>query len=165
MKENRLTLEPTPGRIIDFGGGRREEQPASLEMFRIGQLAEPSGMTPDTLRYYARHRLLPTTPRTSGGLRMYPAATTLVRLRFIKQAQVLGLSLDEIREVLRHLDRGGRSHCGRVRELLVAKLQELDARLMELREFRRPLQGYIQQCNEGLRRHGGEPCPVTAELH
>lgn len=89
--------------------------------YRIGQVARETGLTPDTLRYYERFGLLPPSPRTSGGFRMYTAAT-LTRLRFIKQAQALGLSLEQIQDLVAHLDNGGREHCRRVRELLAAKL-------------------------------------------
>jgi len=163
MQKNPLTLEPTPERIIDFGGEGRAERQASLQSFQIGQVARRSGLTPDTLRYYERLGLFPAPARTSGGFRMYPAGT-FSRLRFIKQAQALGLSLDEIAELLRHLDRGGRSHCRRVRALLAVKLQEVDARLTKLREFRQTLQGYLEECDKSFRRHGDEPCPVTSAL-
>ena len=69
------------------------------QAFRIGELAAQTRLTPDTLRYYERLGLLPHPPRTSGGFRLYSAAT-LGRVRFIRQAQTVGLTLDEIHELV-----------------------------------------------------------------
>lgn len=65
--------------------------------FQIGTLATRSGMTPDALRYYERLGLLPRAHRTSGGFRVY-TDQALDRLRFIKRARTLGLTLQEIRD-------------------------------------------------------------------
>src|SRR5262249_24712357 len=66
---------------------------------RIGEVAERAGVTIDTVRYYEKRRLLPTAPRTEGGFRLF-TADTVERVQFIKQAQDLGFSLDEIGELL-----------------------------------------------------------------
>ena len=65
---------------------------------RIGEVARRSGVSIDTLRYYERVRLLPRSRRSSGGFRLYSADD--VRVRFIKQAQELGLSLEDIKDLL-----------------------------------------------------------------
>ncbi|MCI0351847.1 MAG: MerR family transcriptional regulator, partial [Acidobacteriales bacterium] len=62
---------------------------------QIGELAARSGVSIDTVRYYERRKLLPMAPRTAGGFRLF-SPDTVERVRFIKQAQDLGLSLDEI---------------------------------------------------------------------
>lgn len=69
------------------------------KVVRIGELSARSGLSRDTLRYYERFGLLPKPPRASGGVRLYPLAT-LDHLRFIRRAQSVGLTLDEIRDLV-----------------------------------------------------------------
>ena len=89
------------------------------ESYQIGELAARGGGTPDTLRYYERLGLLPEAPRTDGGFRLYSEAA-LDRLRFIKQAQTLGLTLHEVGDLVRYQDNGGVRRCRQVRDLLRA---------------------------------------------
>jgi DNA-binding transcriptional MerR regulator len=131
--------------------------------FQIGELATRSGLTPDALRYYERLGLLPPPQRTSGGFRVYTPAA-LDRLRFIKQAQTLGLSLQEIRTLVSYADRGGVKRCQRVRDLLQRKIADLDTRLAELQEFRCTLQGYFEECERTLAKGDREECPVIEHL-
>jgi DNA-binding transcriptional MerR regulator len=139
------------------------------EIYQIGELAARSGVTPDTLRYYERLGLLPKTPRTSGGYRVY-TAEALERLRFIKQAQSVGLTLHEIRDLLGYQTSGGLTRCRQVRDMLHAKLPELEARLVELQEFHGTLSKYLQDCERTLGRsdpRGTRPephCPVIETL-
>jgi DNA-binding transcriptional MerR regulator len=67
--------------------------------FRIGEVAERAGVSIDTVRYYERRRLLPCAPRTQGGFRVF-TGDAVERVCFIKQAQELGFSLDEISTLL-----------------------------------------------------------------
>ena len=69
------------------------------EELRIGQVAERSGVSIDTVRYYERRRLLPAAPRTAGGYRVF-TSEAIERVLFIKQAQELGFSLEEISTLL-----------------------------------------------------------------
>lgn len=139
------------------------------ETCRIGELATRSGMTPDALRYYERLGLLPPAQRTSGGFRVYPAAT-LETLRFIKQAQTLGLTLQEIGTLVGYQSQGGGTGCREVRDLLRLKLGELHARVAELQEFQDTLSGYLAECERTLSHSdaaqtSNEPfCPVIEDL-
>ena len=81
--------------------------------FTIGELAARTGMTPDALRYYERLRVISPVRRTTGGYRVY-TGETIERLRFIKQAQLHGLTLAEIRELLQVDERGAVGRCRRV---------------------------------------------------
>jgi DNA-binding transcriptional MerR regulator len=135
--------------------------------YQIGELAARSGVTPDTLRYYERLGLLPKPHRTSGGFRGY-SGDTVEWLRFIKQAQTLGFTLREVRDLLGFPGSAGVARCRRVWDMLRGKLGELQARLVEPREFQRLPNRYLQECERTLEeseRSGGEPlCPVIDTL-
>jgi DNA-binding transcriptional MerR regulator len=115
------------------------------ERYQIGELAARGGVTPDTLRYYERLGLLPEAPRTVGGFRLYSEAA-LERLRFIKQAQTLGLTLHEVGDLVRYQEQGGIKRCRQVRDLLRAKLEELQQKLAELEAFKQTLSGLLGDC-------------------
>ena len=71
------------------------EQHTVSKLLKIGALASKAGLSRDAIRFYEREALLPQAPRTPAGYRLY-SAEALARLRFIKHAQALGLSLTEI---------------------------------------------------------------------
>jgi DNA-binding transcriptional MerR regulator len=131
--------------------------------FRIGELSAQSGLSRDALRYYERLGLMPRARRTTGGFRLYPPGT-LDRIRFIKQAQLHGLTLREIRELLGFQDRRGRERCRQVQKLLTRKLADVDGRLHQLQEFRQTLGIYLGQCERALGGSADEECPVVREL-
>jgi DNA-binding transcriptional MerR regulator len=129
---------------------------------RIGEIAELAGVSIDTVRYYERRRLLPRAPRTRGGFRVF-TPDTIERVRFIKQAQELGFTLDEVSTLL--TTGGGANECRSVRDLLKAKLNELDARVKAMRSFRRTLVHYLAECEVELKSHGETAqCPVVVEI-
>lgn len=103
----------------------------------IGRLAERLGLNPRTLRYYERVELIPPAERTEGGYRVYSSADE-DRIRFIKSAQRLGLTLGEIKEVLAFRERG-EPPCRYVAGLIDERLGEVNQRLRELRAFKREL--------------------------
>lgn len=129
---------------------------------KIGELASAAGVSTDTVRYYERLGLLPRASRTRAGYRLYTNAD-VERLRFVKQAQAFGFSLDEIKELLPGRE-AGLSECRRVRDLVSTKLEEIDARLAELRAFRRLLAAYFEECEQALAGKRGEVCPVLFEI-
>src|SRR5207247_6868039 len=123
-------------------------------------LSAHSGVSRYALRYYERLWLMPRARRTTGGFRLYPPGT-LDRIRFIKQAQLHGLTLREIRELLGFQDRRGRERCRQVQSLLTRKLADVDGRLLRLQEFRHTLRSYLSQCEQTLGRGTDEECPVV----
>lgn len=137
--------------------------------YQIGELASRSGLTPDTLRYYERRGLLPAARRTGGGFRVYPAET-LDRVRFIRQAQLLGLTLQDIADLVGYQDQGGVGHCRQVRDLLRARLSELQHKLAELDALKYALTGHLEACERALAagtepdRRGQPECPVLETL-
>jgi DNA-binding transcriptional MerR regulator len=104
---------------------------------RIGELADQVGVNPKTVRYYEQIGLIPPARRTSGGYREY-TDTDAARLTFIKTAQRLGLSLEEVAEILRLRERG-EPPCGYVRDVLSQQLRSVDKRIAELRALRSEL--------------------------
>lgn len=112
---------------------------------RTSDLAQRVGLNPETLRYYERRGLLPAPPRTGGGYRDYPSAAVEV-LRFIKRAQELGFTLDEVEELL-HLDTGGPDSCDAARALAVARRADLERRIADLERMRKSLDDLIDTCD------------------
>jgi DNA-binding transcriptional MerR regulator len=131
--------------------------------FTIGELAARAGLKADALRYYERLGMISPAGRTTGGFRVY-SPDVVERLRFIKQAQLSGLTLAEIRELLRADGRRGASQCRQVQRLLEQKLTDLDSRVAQLQDFRRTLKGYLTQCNRALVQSTDADCPVVVRL-
>ena len=101
---------------------------------RIGQLAVQTGYSVRTIRFYEQSGLLPAPQRTPAGYRSYDQHA-VTRLQFVRSAQVLGLSLAEIAEVLRIREHHG-PPCRYVAQLLDTHLRVLDARIEELTALR-----------------------------
>jgi len=129
---------------------------AAAPALRIGELAAATALTPDTLRYYERLGLPATPRRSAGGFRLF-GHDAAERVRFVKQAQALGLSLDEIRQLIG-------APCREVEPVLRARLAELDARLAELRGLRRTLSRELTECEPQVSSHPDAACPVVQEL-
>ena len=110
---------------------------------RIGQLAAEFGLNPKTIRYYEAIGLLPPPERTDAGYRLYTDAD-VERLRFIGKAKLIGLSLDEIREIFR-LRSNGEPPCGCVLSMLDQKVAAMDAQLCALEAFRQELVALREQ--------------------
>ena len=127
---------------------------------QIGEVAKRAGVSIDTLRYYEKVKLLPRPARSSGGFRLF-APEHIERVRFIRQAQDLGFSLEEIKGLLAM---GGAEECRKVRDLLQRKLTELDDRLKAMKGFRRVLARHLSECEVELKQHGESACcPVVAD--
>jgi DNA-binding transcriptional MerR regulator len=113
---------------------------------RIGEVSRASGIGVEALRFYERRGLLGRPRRTGANYRVYDEEV-LERLAFIKRAQAIGFSLDEIGEILAESE-GGRLPCRHVRETARRKLDELDRRLAELRRYRRELLRTLEDWDE-----------------
>ena len=127
---------------------------------RIGELARLAGVSVQTVRYYERLCLLPRVPRSASGYRVY-SSDAFARLRFVRHAQAVGLSLDEIREVLRIRD-SGKAPCECVRGMLERKVEEIEQQLAQLARFRRRLRRILKHA-QGLPRlsHADSSlCPI-----
>jgi DNA-binding transcriptional MerR regulator len=120
---------------------------------RIGEVAKASGVAVETLRFYERRGLLGRPRRTGANYRVYGPAV-LERLAFIRRAQAVGFTLDEIGEILAE-SAEGRLPCRHVREMARRKLEELDRRLAELRRYRTELSRTLAEWDERGEEEGG----------
>ena len=111
----------------------------SPENLTIGALAEAAGVNVETIRFYQRKALMQEPDRPLGGIRRYGDAH-LARVRFIKSAQRLGFSLDEIADLLR-LEDG--SHCTEAREQAERKLADVRTKLADLQKSRARCRGSL----------------------
>lgn len=120
---------------------------------RIGLIAEQAGVNVETIRFYERKGLVSQPPRpTGGGVRQY-LPETVARVRFIRQAQRLGFSLNEVEELLR-LQASPSTDCADVRSRATEKLAQVNEKLRELGAIQRALETLIQRCpGEGAVQH------------
>lgn len=114
---------------------------------RIGEVAQQVGVTTATIRYYERAGLLPKPPRSAAGYRVY-AERAVEELVFIRRAQSIGFSLDEIRDLLR-LSRNGTAPCSRVITLAEEHLRAVDERIRHLQTFRKELASAVRRWRGG----------------
>jgi DNA-binding transcriptional MerR regulator len=110
---------------------------------KIGEVSKRSGLGIEALRFYERNGLLEHPPRTESGYRVYDE-TVLERLAFIKQAQALGFSLNEVKRIMDDA-RAGKSPCDEVREIVRRRLDELDERMREMRRHRAELAQTLEE--------------------
>ena len=123
----------------------------------IGKAARKAETTVKTLRYYERIGLIPVAAR-NGRFRVYEE-DTVERVRFIRKAQALGFSLDEIREIVQVYDQG-RCFCGQVARAVDAKLRVIDAKLEELQALRQDLAGVRKRLPQADSSRSPRICPV-----
>ena len=115
-----------------------------MQGLKSGQLAKAVGVNVETLRYYERRGMIPIPPRQDSGYRLYPP-NSVERLHFIKGAQELGFTLDEIKELLA-LRVDEHAHSGQIRERAQAKVAQIDEKIAALEQMRNALSHLINQC-------------------
>lgn len=129
----------------------------------IGRLARLVGVKPDTIRFYERSGLLSKPQRMASGYRVYDDGA-LKQVRFIREAQSLGFSLDEIRRIL-SLRGQGKETCRCVISIAEATLAETEAKLKELQEFRDALRNNLERWKRLPRgRHVAEFCALIESV-
>ena len=125
----------------------------------ITETAREAGVNAQTLRYYERRGLLPKPPRRGSGYREY--SDDAVRLvRFIKRAQDLGFSLDDIEQLVR-LRGVRRSDRHRVRTIAARKIADIDRKIAQLMSMRAALHLLVRSCERG----GAAECPIIEALN
>jgi MerR family mercuric resistance operon transcriptional regulator len=129
----------------------------TTETLTIGGLAKAAGVNVETIRFYQRKGLMREPDRPQGGIRRYGEAD-LARVRFIKSAQRLGFSLDEVGDLLK-LEDG--SHCTEAREQAERKLADVRTKLADLHRIEATLTTLIEQCCTAK---GEVRCPLIESL-
>jgi MerR family mercuric resistance operon transcriptional regulator len=127
------------------------------EPLTIGALAKSAGVNVETIRFYQRRGLLAEPNRPHGGIRHY-GPMDVARVRFVKSAQRLGFSLDEVAQLLK-LDDG--THCREAAALASARLADVRARLNDLQRMESALSQLLEACST---RTGKVSCPLVASL-
>lgn len=131
----------------------------------IGEVARETGLSVDAIRLYEREGLLGKPLRSQGGYRIFDE-TGIGELKFIRRAQGLGFSLQEIRELL-ILGRSDVHRCSHTRELIRQKAALVEAKIGELVRLRDELKKGLQKCDRELKAGPGgaeEFCPVLEDL-
>lgn len=152
---DRLTLHQGAGFKLIF----MEAQMSDPELLTRGKLAGRGGVNIATIRYYEKRGLLPAAPRSRAGYRLY-AGDALRRLHFIRQAQALGFSLDEIQQLLSLRMQPGTT-CADIRMRAHRKIQTVEDKIRDLHRIRQALSKLAVSC------HGAGPtseCPILESL-
>lgn len=126
------------------------------DQLTIGQLAKAAGVGVETIRYYQRRTLLPV-PQAAAGFRTYPALLA-ERIRFIKRAQELGFTLDEIATLLLLEDSDDRVA---IRKVAADRLDQVESKLADLRKMQAMLSHLIREC---AATDTGKVCPIIHAL-
>jgi DNA-binding transcriptional MerR regulator len=115
---------------------------------KIGEFARQTGLSIKTIRYYESRGLLEQPPRTEGGYRLY-GPEEVARLRFVQRAKLLGLTLEEIRELVELAVRCNEGEIvPRLEEVLRVKLEETECKMAELSAFRQNLLHYRERAED-----------------
>jgi MerR family transcriptional regulator, mercuric resistance operon regulatory protein len=130
-------------------------QSQGLHSLTVGRLAKAGGVGVETVRFYQRRGLLET-PTRDEGIRRY-GSEDVRRLRFIRQAQGAGFTLEQIKELL---DLDASNDRSRVRALANERLVALDARIAELKQARDSLKRLAHECGSG----SPGPCPILTSF-
>ena len=131
----------------------------STKIFTIGELAEVSGTTAVTIRYYEKCDLLPNVDRSEGGHRLY-SEDTLRYLRFIHNAKEVGFSLDDIRELL-SLKASKKGTGQRIKKITLEKINHIDEKMTALQQMKQSLLNLANSCDGSM---PIEECPILKAL-
>lgn len=134
---NRLTLKRTSGSIVNI-------MSQSTTYLPIGNVAAQAGVRVEAVRYYEREGLIPKARRGVNGYRQF-SADAVDRIRFIQNAQSLGFSLQDIKELL-SLKNNGQSRCQSVQKRTQAKLADIEDKIETLKRMRDALLPLLAAC-------------------
>ncbi|MDP3920357.1 MAG: heavy metal-responsive transcriptional regulator [Candidatus Omnitrophota bacterium] len=111
-------------------------------LYQIGEVAKQTDCSIDTIRFYEKEGLLVTPSRTDGGFRKY-APQAVERIRFIKKAKSFGLTLSEIKQIMRESEKGLENCCRHVNAIFTHKLDELESKIKELQTMKKGLRALM----------------------
>lgn len=126
--------------------------------FTIGKLSSQTGVNIETIRYYEKEGILPASPRTEGGHRLY-SEEHLRRLTFVRRSRELGFSLNEIRTMLDMVD-GGNLTCSEVKDVTVKHLENVRDKISDLQKLEKTLKAIASQCKGNKT----PDCPIIDSL-
>jgi len=132
-----------------------------MSTLTIGNLAKQASMTVETIRYYEHRGLITPQQRTPAGYRLY-LPDALPRLRFIRRAQSLGFSLDEISDLLSLSDKPTES-AKEVKKITQSRISDIEARLRDLKRMKQALSTLEKRCTG--HRISTVECPILAALN
>jgi len=124
-----------------------------IENLTIGMLAKQGGVNIETIRYYQRRGLLQEPPKPRQGFRRYPMKS-VERVHFIKRAQNLGFTLEEIHGLL---DLDELKSCRETRGMAAHKLQMIEQKIADLSKIKKALSRLVRACDSSS---AGVPCPI-----
>ncbi len=127
--------------------------------FRTGELAKLSGVNKETIRYYERIGILHDPPRNESGYRVYPEST-LQRLTFIRKAQELGFTLQEVDQLLGVVDQDD-ERCQNMADFTAEKIIEIERKISNLVRMKKILEDLNERCEEN---DDLFTCPVIERL-
>lgn len=134
-------------------------------LLQIGDVASQTGLSVDTIRFYERERLLRTAARSNGGFRLF-SKSDVDDLAFIRNAQELGFSLQEIRDLV-GLKNTRHPNCSQVEELLEHKIAAVRTKIAALRKLERELRRTMTHCQSNLRNAMPDKvgdCPTLSDI-
>ncbi len=124
-------------------------------MLTVGQLARATGVRVQTVHFYEREHILPKAARTPSGYRKFPEESVQV-IRFVKQAQELGFSLQEIRELLR-LRLAPPARCEKAQEIASKHILSIEQKMDQLQRMKSALEVLVRCCQK---RDDALECPI-----
>lgn len=133
---------------------------ANQRTYKIGEIAQEIGVTPQALRFYEMSGFIPKPQRTESGYRIY-SAESRARLLFLKRAQRFGFKLDEIKTLM-GVDAHRRGACAQVKAVIDHKLKILDVQMKQLKLLQRDLMRLRKECAKSLAIDAA--CPVILDF-
>ena len=130
-----------------------------MTFLNIGQVAERTGLTVETVRFYEKKALIDEPQRSHAGYRQYPPET-VKRVQFIQNAKDVGFTLKDIEELLA-LTRNPGTSCRDIKQRAMQKIEEVDHKIRELQRIHDALERMITKCDG---RSGLSECPILEEL-
>ena len=128
-----------------------------MTVYKIGEVTQLNGLTTDTLRYYEKFGLLPNISRNSSGIRQYDEKD-ISRLNYIKRAQAMNFSLDEIKKLLTMREDPQHAKVS-VRQLTADKLKDVEKQIKELTTLQNELTLLLNLC-----RGSEDGCPIIEDI-
>ena len=156
-----MTLDRTPDRMLEVMASLHN---GAHPTFQIGELAKRTALSIDAIRFYERRKLLPPASRSAGRFRLY-TTSDIGRVRFVRQLQGLGFSLEQIKQLM--AIRADRAHaCATVRHFLKTKLESVRTKIRELEQLETELRADLGKCNRALKQQRGKTCacPVLENI-